>query len=150
MDIEPRIDPPLQVDERASLAAFLDYQRATVLRKVQGLSKDELNRVGVATTTLTLAGLVKHLALVEDSWFQEVFLGRPLPEPWAGAPFARTTTGTSTALPPTSRRASSRCTRLRWHAAGPPAPLPDHSMSCRWSTRSARARLSASAGSCST
>ncbi len=89
MDAEPRVDPPLQNDERGSLAAFLDYQRATVLRKVQGLSKDELGRAAVPTTTLTLAGLVKHLALVEDSWLQETFLGLPLPEPWAGAPFDR-------------------------------------------------------------
>jgi hypothetical protein len=38
-------------------------------------------------SSLTLAGLVKHLALVEDSWFQDRFLDRGLPEPWASAPF---------------------------------------------------------------
>jgi uncharacterized damage-inducible protein DinB len=86
MDTEPRIDPPLQADERESLTAFLDYQRATMLRKVAGLSQDDLGRAAVPPSALTLAGLIKHLALVEDSWLQEVFLGRPLPEPWAGAP----------------------------------------------------------------
>ena len=35
---------------------------------------------------MTLGGMVKHLALVEDDWFQVRFLGRPDPEPWASAP----------------------------------------------------------------
>jgi uncharacterized damage-inducible protein DinB len=41
----------------------------------------------LAPSELTLAGLVKHLALVEDDWFQRVFLGVELPEPWASAPW---------------------------------------------------------------
>ncbi|MGZ4758076.1 MAG: mycothiol transferase, partial [Acidimicrobiales bacterium] len=36
---------------------------------------------------LTLAGLIKHLALVEDTWFVERMDGRPRPEPWLSAPF---------------------------------------------------------------
>ena len=36
---------------------------------------------------LTLAGLIKHLALVEDSWFTDRILGHDTPEPWAGAPW---------------------------------------------------------------
>lgn len=87
MDTEARVSPPLQVGERKSVTAFLDVQRVTMLRKVAGLSKDQLGRIGVPTSALTLPGLVKHLALVEDAWFQEVFLGRPLPEPWAGVPW---------------------------------------------------------------
>jgi len=87
VDIEPRVRPPLQVGERESLTAFLDLHRATMLRKVAGLSKAQLGRFGVPTSALTIAGLVKHLALVEDSWLQEVFLGRPLPEPWPRAPW---------------------------------------------------------------
>lgn len=82
-----RADPPLQADEFTSLTAFLDFQRATVLLKVEGLTSDQLGLTAVPTTTLTLAGLVKHLALVEDSWLQETFLGRPLTQPWASAPF---------------------------------------------------------------
>ncbi len=84
MDVEARVDPPLHAGERESLTAFLDFQRGTMLRKVAGLSKEQLGRVGVPPSGLTLAGLLKHLALVEDSWFQEVFLGRPMPEPWTG------------------------------------------------------------------
>jgi len=82
-----RTDPPVQADERQSLSAFLDFQRATVIRKVEGVPKADLGRTALPTTELTLAGLLKHLALVEDSWFQAVFLGEPLPEPWVSAPF---------------------------------------------------------------
>ena len=83
----PRVDPPLRGDETTLLSGFLDLQRATMLRKVAGLDKRQLGHAAVPTSSLTLAGLIKHLALVEDSWLQEVFLGRELPEPWAGAPF---------------------------------------------------------------
>jgi hypothetical protein len=88
MDNDSRLDPPVQADERAALSAFLDFHRATLLWKVEGLSQEQLATPAVPTSDLTLAGLLKHLALVEDSWFQEVFLGRELPEPWASAPWA--------------------------------------------------------------
>jgi uncharacterized damage-inducible protein DinB len=77
-----RIDPPLAADERTMLAAFLDYHRATLLGKVDGLDRRQLAQA-TAASTLTLAGLVKHMALVEDSWFNERFLGREPLEPWA-------------------------------------------------------------------
>lgn len=81
-----RIDPDQQADERTTLGQFLDLQRATMLMKLEGLGRADAARPH-PPTTLTLVGLAKHLALNEDSWFQEVFLGRPLPEPWASAPF---------------------------------------------------------------
>jgi hypothetical protein len=87
MTWETRLDPPLQSDEATSLSAYLDRQRAIVLRKVEGLDQEQLGRAAVPTTALTLAGLVKHLAYVEDWWWQDVFLGRTLPEPWDSAPF---------------------------------------------------------------
>ena len=36
----------------------------------------------------TLGGIIKHLAKVEDIWFQNRLLGRDMPEPWASAPLA--------------------------------------------------------------
>lgn len=81
-----RLDPDLQADERTSLVEFLDYHRATFLSRLEGLDHEQLNRHH-PPSALTLAGLAKHLALVEDSWFHEDFLGVPLPEPWASAPF---------------------------------------------------------------
>ncbi|MEP1122979.1 MAG: DinB family protein [Ilumatobacter sp.] len=81
-----RTDPELQVDELTSLNQFLDFHRATFLSRIEGLDHEQANR-RLAPSQLTLASLAKHLAFVEDSWFQEDFLGQALPEPWAGAPF---------------------------------------------------------------
>jgi uncharacterized damage-inducible protein DinB len=83
-----RTDPPLTGDERNLLTAFLDHQRQTVVAKARGLSPDQAHAPH-PPSALTLAGLVKHLAYVEDSWLQETFAGRGLPEPWASAPFAQ-------------------------------------------------------------
>jgi uncharacterized damage-inducible protein DinB len=81
-----RRDPESLTDELSLLSEFLDYHRATLVMKVSGLTQDQL-AARLGPSTLTLAGLVKHLALVEDDWFQADLLGRPLPEPWASAPF---------------------------------------------------------------
>ena len=78
-----RIEPSFDGDERAMLCGFLDYHRATLLWKVSALSQEQLAHPGVPTSTLTLAGLVKHLALVEDSWFTERFAGDAMPPPFA-------------------------------------------------------------------
>src|SRR3954469_10581841 len=81
-----RTDPDLRADERTSLAQFLDFHRATLISRIEGLTIDQLS-ITRPPSELTLAGLIKHLALVEDSWFVEKMAGRPLPEPWASAPF---------------------------------------------------------------
>ena len=82
-----RTDPALDADEATILAQFLDFHRATLLWKIEGLTADQLSARPVASTELTLAGLVKHLALVEDDWFQCIFSGLGLSEPWTSAPF---------------------------------------------------------------
>ena len=84
--MDQRNEPQPAADERSTLTEFLDYHRATLLAKVAGLTDDQL-RQRIPTSDLTLASLVKHLALVEDQWFQEVFSGRDQ-EPWASAPWA--------------------------------------------------------------
>lgn len=81
-----RRDPHPAADERNTLEQFLDYQRATLLLKTDGLGVGEMIR-RLPTSALTLAGLLKHLALVEDDWIQVRFLGRPELEPWASAPW---------------------------------------------------------------
>jgi uncharacterized damage-inducible protein DinB len=83
----PRIDPDLAADELTSLSQFLDFHRATLVRKVSGLSTEQLAERAIPSSAITLAGMLKHLALVEDDWFQVKFLGRPEVEPWASAPF---------------------------------------------------------------
>jgi uncharacterized damage-inducible protein DinB len=80
-----RTDPQPATDEKTTLLQFLDFQRATLLLKAEGLDRQQLNQ-RLPSSSLTLAGLLKHLALVEDSWIQVRFAGQPEPEPWASAP----------------------------------------------------------------
>ena len=81
-----RIDPDTAGDELTSLSQFLDFHRATLVLKVSGLSSGQLAARAVPLSAITLGGMLKHLALVEDDWFQVKFLGRPELEPWASAP----------------------------------------------------------------
>jgi hypothetical protein len=53
---------------------------------VSGLSSEQLAERAVSSSTITVGGRLKHLALVEDDWFQVKFLGGPDVEPWASAP----------------------------------------------------------------
>ena len=76
----------LPESERQVLVEFLDFYRAVLVRKAEGLTSDDLNRT-TSASNLTLGGLVKHMALVEDIWFVERFSGEAMPEPWASAPF---------------------------------------------------------------
>jgi uncharacterized damage-inducible protein DinB len=78
-----RLDPRPEWGERDTLLGYLRWQRLTLLHKCQGLTAGQLRTAAVPTSSLTLAGLLKHLALVEESWLVERFRGRPLPEPWA-------------------------------------------------------------------
>jgi dienelactone hydrolase/uncharacterized damage-inducible protein DinB len=68
------------------LEQFLDLQRQTMLAKAAGLDQDEMAR-RLPSSTLSLGGLLYHLALVEESWMEVRFLGREMPEPWSGVDF---------------------------------------------------------------
>ena len=80
----PRLDPPLVAGEAEMLLAWLDYHRDTLRSKTTGLSADQLS-APLPPSTLTLGGLLKHLALVEDHWFSVVLLGHDPVEPWRSA-----------------------------------------------------------------
>jgi uncharacterized damage-inducible protein DinB len=69
-------------DEWTLLTQFLDHHRSILVRKAEGLDQAQM-ATRLAPSELTLAGLVKHMALVEDSWFQRRLLGEALGEPWA-------------------------------------------------------------------
>ena len=87
VDTGEREMPPVHAaDERAMLTAMLDWYREGVLRKVEGMAQADAVSSPLRSGT-TAAGLVKHLALVEDSWCTHRFAGRPEPEPWASAPW---------------------------------------------------------------
>lgn len=69
-----RIEPPAQADEQTLLISFLDYYRATLLLKAEGLSDDQARRAVVPPSDLNLMGLVRHMAEVERHWFQRCFI----------------------------------------------------------------------------
>lgn len=77
-----RIDPPFIADEKTTLTSFLDYHRATLLKKIEGLSEADLIR-RPTVSSLTLLSLVKHVAYVERWWFQAVFAHREVYFPWS-------------------------------------------------------------------
>jgi hypothetical protein len=69
----PAVDRPATPyvgDERAILVGWLDYHRATLLCKCAGLTADQLAVRPLASSTLSLLGLVRHLAEVERIWFR--------------------------------------------------------------------------------
>lgn len=81
-----RRDPPAAAGEKETLVAFLQFHRDTLLAKVSGLSAEQV-RTRATVSSLTLAGLLKHLALVEESWLTKDFLGIDAPEPWGSVDF---------------------------------------------------------------
>lgn len=65
------------------LRAFLDYHRATLAMKCAGLRDDDLRRRAMPPSTLTLLGLVRHMAEVERAWFRRVIDGEDIPLVWS-------------------------------------------------------------------
>ena len=76
-------EPPAVGSETDTLVGSLERQRATFAHKCAGLTREELNRT-VGASTMTLGGLLKHLAYMEDLNFTMDLAGRELPQPWAG------------------------------------------------------------------
>ncbi|SCG55888.1 Protein of unknown function [Micromonospora echinaurantiaca] len=78
-----RIGPPVTGDERTMLRAFLDYHRATLAMKCDGLTDEQLRLRSMPPSTLTLLGLVRHMAEVERTWFRRVINGEDIPLVWS-------------------------------------------------------------------
>jgi hypothetical protein len=76
-----RPQPPETGDEWAMLTVWLDYQRATLLWKCEGLEGEDLVRRGVPPSSLSLLGIVRHMDLVEWHWFDHIFTGSSIPPP---------------------------------------------------------------------
>ena len=79
--------PDVTADERRSLEQFLDFHRAGVVSTLDGLTDAEAAARVLPATELTVGGIVKHLASVEDLWFSHKLLDVPSAEPWRSAPF---------------------------------------------------------------
>jgi len=74
-----RPDPPYVGDEREMLEGWLDWHRQTLLTKCAGLDADQLRRRSVEPSSMSLLGLVRHMAEVERSWFRRRVAGEDVP-----------------------------------------------------------------------
>ena len=77
---DQRTETPRVADERTSLDAWLDYHRATLLWKCDGLTPEQLAERSVEPSTMSLLGLVRHMAEVERGWFRQFVGGEDVPE----------------------------------------------------------------------
>jgi uncharacterized damage-inducible protein DinB len=74
-------EPPVAGDEVSTLIGSLERQRATLAWKCGGLDAAGMQAT-VGASSMTLGGLLKHLALVEDHYFTGKLHGRELDPPW--------------------------------------------------------------------
>ena len=83
MFIDPEADPreggTSLGDERETLIEFLRGQRLTLQVKCEGLDAEQLASRPIDPSTLSLLGLVRHLAEVERKWFRQRFAGLDVP-----------------------------------------------------------------------
>jgi uncharacterized damage-inducible protein DinB len=82
LDEHGRPEPPVDADELGTLTGFLEWQRSTLAWKTAGLTAGQLNET-TAKSSMTLGGILKHLAYVEQQWFHVVLHDRAPREPWA-------------------------------------------------------------------
>ncbi len=71
--------PPLNADERTTLESWLDFHRATLAIKCEGLTDEQAAAASVPPSGLTLTGIVQHMAEVERNWFRRVLTGEQAP-----------------------------------------------------------------------
>lgn len=69
----------MNADERTTLESWLDFYRATLALKCEGLDDQQLRTAAVPPSTMTLLGLVQHVAEVERNWFRRVLAGESAP-----------------------------------------------------------------------
>src|SRR4051812_10431980 len=74
-----RVDPAYEADERPMLEQWLEYHRATLALKCEGLTNAQLRERAVTPSTISLLGLVRHMADVERNWFRRVLSGEDAP-----------------------------------------------------------------------
>lgn len=80
MWLDPSADPRYAdqieiVDERSNLLEYLRAYRLTMELKCRGLDAEQLARRSVPPSTMSLLGLIRHMADVELHWFRRVMAG---------------------------------------------------------------------------
>ena len=81
IDAQGRPEPPIAAGELDTLVGFLDYQRATFAWKCGGVDAAGLQAT-VGVSSMTLGGMLKHLAYVEQDWFGRWLRGLERQPPW--------------------------------------------------------------------
>jgi uncharacterized damage-inducible protein DinB len=81
IDEQGRPEPPIAAGEVETLLGYLEFHRHTFAWKTAGLDAAGL-AVTVGASTMTLGGMTKHLAFVEDWWCNVSLHGRPAAPPW--------------------------------------------------------------------
>lgn len=74
-----RDETPLDLPERENLQAFVTWQRQTLLWKVSGLTGEQLVQRAIPSSTMTLLGIVRHMAQVERHWWRHRVAGQDVP-----------------------------------------------------------------------
>src|ERR671915_327364 len=80
LDSDPRAEPPTMGNERETLIGFLRWQRETLQLKCSDLSVDQLARRSVEPSSMSLLGLLRHMADVERGWFRWFMGGEDIPD----------------------------------------------------------------------
>ncbi len=78
-ETDPREGGTSLGDERATLVEFLRCQRLTLQVKCEGLDAAQLADRSVEPSTMSLLGLLRHMAEVERTWFRRRFAGNDVP-----------------------------------------------------------------------
>jgi uncharacterized damage-inducible protein DinB len=77
-------NPPFAADETSMLRAWIDYYRDTIRAQTAGLDADQLAaRIPGHPAVMTLGGMLKHLAFVEQWWCSIALHDRPPAGIWA-------------------------------------------------------------------
>jgi hypothetical protein len=74
-----RIEPAFVLPEREMLEGWLEFHRATLLMKCDGLDDEQLRTASVPPSSMSLLGLVRHMTEVERNWFLRVLEGEDAP-----------------------------------------------------------------------
>ena len=80
-------EPPIAGNETDTMLGSLERQRATLAWKCGGLDTAGM-RATLSPSSITLGGLLKHLALVEDDYFSRRLFGRSPGPPWDAVDWA--------------------------------------------------------------
>jgi hypothetical protein len=78
-DDDPREHGPTLGDERTTLVESLRCQRLTLEMKCSGLDAEAMARRSVEPSTMSLLGLVRHLAEMEHDTFRIMMAGQDVP-----------------------------------------------------------------------